>query len=178
MTGDKKPLSAIFFLILLSIITQGILPVSGAVYSINGSSIDAGMLYEVIGADPSLLSGDLPPGTVVFFWNTHCGGCHAAWEFLHEFLPLHREVELRDYNVYSSPVNRTVFDRYKERYNRSHLYVPSMMVGNLTLEGTQDITDHLGRLLELQQEKQKPKDIYSELLVLIQNLMSFDHSGR
>lgn len=178
MAGNKTKLSAIGILILLGIITQTILPVSGAVYSINGSSINSEMLYEVIKADPSLLSGDLPPGTVVFFWNTHCGGCHSAWEFLHEFLPLHPEIKLIDYNIYSSTVNRTVFDRYKEQFNKSHLYVPSMMVGNLTLEGTQDITDHLGRLLELQQEKQRPNDIFSDLLVLIQNLLSFDDSGR
>ena len=178
MAGNKTKLSAIGILILLGIITQTILPVSGAVYSINGSSINSEMLYEVIKADPSLLSGDLPPGTVVFFWNTHCGGCHSAWEFLHKFLPLHPEIKLIDYNIYRSPVNRTVFDRYKEQFNKSHLYVPSMMVGNLTLEGTQDITDHLGRLLELQQEKQRPKEIFSDLLVLIQNLLSFDDSGR
>lgn len=178
MAAYKSQLSVISILILLGIITQTILPVSGAIYSINGNTIDSEMLYEVIKADPSLLSGDLPPGTVVFFWNTHCGGCHAAWDLLDEFLPLHPEVELIDYNIYSSPVNRTVFDRYKERYNRSHLYVPAMMVGNLTLEGTQDITDHLGRLLVLQQEKQRPKEIFSALLVLIRNLLSFDDSGR
>ena len=177
MTRDKNPFSAIVFLILLGIITQGILPVSGAVYSINGSSIDSGMLYEVIRADPSLLSGDLTPGTVVFFWNTHCGGCHVAWEFLHEFLPENPELELLDYDLYNSPDNRTVFESYKEHYNRPHLYVPSMMVGNLTLEGSQDIREHLGRLLELQQEQKAPKNFFSDPFDLIRSLLPPGYSG-
>ncbi len=148
-------------------------PSLGALYGINGTEINSERLSDLIRSDPSLIGGELSPGTVVFFWNTHCGGCHMAWDFLHEFIPLHPEMKLIDYDLYNSTENRTIFDQYKATYSRDHLSVPSMMVGNITLEGTQDISNHLGEILELQQSIHTPQGWFSDLLKFFKNLNPF-----
>lgn len=147
----------------------GILPVSGAVYSINGSQIDSELLSEYVQSDPSLLIGDLPTGRVIFFWNTHCGACHMAWDFLDEFLPNHPEIEVLDYDLFNID-NRTLFENYKNKYHRSSLYIPSMIVGNLTFEGSQDIRNHLPEILELQQNYKTQKSFLSDILNFFKNL--------
>ncbi|NLV26440.1 MAG: hypothetical protein GXY48_04640 [Methanomicrobiales archaeon] len=143
-------LSRVILLIGFTLIT-GVSPAFAAVYSINGSEIDSPLLSDLIRSDPTLISGELPPGQVIFFWNTHCGACHMTWDFLDEFIPDHPEMKWSDYNLFNSTENRTIFEKYKEKYSRSHLSVPSMMIGNITLEGTQDIRNHLGEILNLQQ---------------------------
>jgi len=164
---------------LLSLVFLGLVlafciaPVSAAIFSINGSEIDSELLSDLIRSDSSLIGGDLPPGTVIFFWNTHCGGCHMAWDFLDEFIPEHPEMKLLDYDLYNSPENRTIFEQYKTTYHRTHLSVPSMMIGNLTLEGTQDISNHLGEILELQQNMHESQGFLSNFFALFRNLKLF-----
>ena len=160
-----------FFLVIVLAFSN--VPASAAIFSINGSEINPDSLSDLIREDSSLIGGDLSPGTVVFFWNTHCGGCHLAWDFLNEFIPEHPEMELRDYDLYDSPENRTIFEQYKATYHRSHLSVPSMMVGNITLEGTQDISNHLGEILELQQSMHESQGFFSGFFTLFCNLKLF-----
>ncbi|MCA1916404.1 hypothetical protein [Methanospirillum hungatei] len=145
-------------------------PSLGAIYAINGTEINSERLSDLIRSDPSLTGGELSPGTVVFFWNTHCGGCHMAWDFLHEFIPNHPEMKLLDYDLYNSTENRTIFDQYKATYNRDRLSVPSMMVGNITLEGTQDIRNHLGEILDLQQSIHPSHGWFTDLLKFFNDL--------
>ncbi|HOJ96149.1 MAG TPA: hypothetical protein PK024_04830 [Methanospirillum sp.] len=136
-------------------------PVCGAVFSINGSEIEPAAVSDVLMSDPSLLQGDLLPGQVILFWNTHCGACHMAWEFLDEYLPLHPEITLIDYDLYNSTENRTIFDEYKTKYNRDHLSVPSVIVGNITIEGSQDIRTFLPEIIQLQQKNSPSNGIMS-----------------
>jgi len=143
-------------------------PVYGAVFSHNGSEIDPDAVSDVLISDPSLLQGDLPPGQVILFWNTHCGACHMAWEFLDEYLPQHPEITLINYDLYNSTENRTLFDDYKTKYNRSHLSVPSMIVGNIMLEGSQDIRTFLPEIIEVQKNTSVSNGILPVILNFIQ----------
>ncbi|PWR69462.1 hypothetical protein ACKUB1_17220 [Methanospirillum stamsii] len=160
-------------ILIVVILVMGISPVSGAVYSINGSQMDSKLLSENIQSDPSLIAGDLPRGRVIFFWNTHCGACHLAWDFIDEFIPNHPEVEILNYDLYNSTDNRTLFENYKEKYHRNQLSIPSMIVGNITLEGTQDIRNHLPEILHLQQEVHSSQGIIVDLQKFINNLHLF-----
>ncbi len=163
-TDTSVSIGTVSSVLVLFIVVIATSPVSGAIYSINGSEISTFSLSELIQSDPSLIGGELSSGTVIFFWNTHCGGCHMTWDFLNEFIPEHPEMIFLDYDLYNSPENRTIFDHYKATYHRSHLSVPSMMVGNITLEGTQDISKHLGEILELQLSMQTGPGLFSDLL--------------
>ena len=93
-----------------------------------------------------------------------------TWDFLNEFIPEHPEMNFLDYDLYNSPENRTIFDQYKATYSRDHLSVPSMMVGNITLEGTQDISNHLGEILELQQSMHISQGWFPDLLKIFKML--------
>lgn len=143
-------------------------PVYGAVFSVNGSEIETGAVSDVLKSDPSLLQGDLPPGQIILFWNTHCGACHMAWEFFDEYLPQHPEITLIDYDLYNSTENRTIFDNYKIKYNRNHLSVPSVIIGNITLEGSQDIRTFLPEIIELQQNTSSSNGILPVILNFLQ----------
>jgi len=140
----KTGLVLIFLLFLIA-------PGTAEVYTINGTSISSDLLPFCIKQDPSLLSGILDPGEVIFFTNSHCEACIAAKEFFDEFSVLHPEMSLKTYDLFSSTENRTVFLTYKQLYHREHLSTPSVMVGNLTLEGSQDIRTHLEDILSKQQ---------------------------
>lgn len=163
MNTTNSALSLVF-IILIAIFFLGAFPVSAAVYSITGEEIKSGSLTEYIRSDPSLVRGDLEPGQVIFFWNTHCGACHMAWDFLGFFTVNHPEMELLEYDLHYGTMNRTIFEEYKKKYHRDHLSVPSMMVGNLTLEGTQDIRNNLGTILEYQENQNKSRGILSEII--------------
>jgi len=128
------------------------MPVQAAIYAANGSEIPSGNLSDILRSDPSLITGPLQPGEVIFFFNTHCGACHDAMAFLDEFAPAHPEMKLDRYDLFNSTENQTRFEDYKTEFNRNHLSVPSIIVGNMSIEGIQDIKDHLGEVLAAQKE--------------------------
>ncbi len=144
------------FLLLLCLFAY---PTAAEVYAANGSQIPSEKLPSLIREDPSLVSENLQPGEVVFFTNSHCGACREADEFFHDFSPIHPEMNLETYDLFNSTENRTTFTSYKQRFHRDHLSTPSIMVGNLTLEGSQDIRTHLGDILSVQQEH-KPSTVF------------------
>ena len=126
-------------------------PTLASVYGANGTEIPSGNLTSFVRADQSLVSGILQPGQVVFFTNTHCGACRTAKEYLDTFSPVHPEMTMETYDLFNSPENRSVFESYKESYHLKYLSTPAVMIGNLTLEGGQDIRSHLEEIFSLQQ---------------------------
>lgn len=153
---QRYHISAASILILLLLSTILISPAAASIYAANGTELNASQLTDLVRTDPSLVSGGLPSGLVVFFWNLHCGACHDTIEFLDAFAPEHPEMRLEMYDLFNSSENRTIYNSFKERYNRKFLSTPSIVVGNLTLEGTSDIKSHLGEMLALQQEYATP----------------------
>ena len=136
-------------------------PALASVYAANGTGIQSGNLSEFIREDPSLVTGILPSGTAVFFTNTYCGACRDAKEYLNTFAPLHPEISLKTYDLFNSSENRTIFEAYKEQYHRTYLSTPSIMIGNLTLEGGQDIRSHLEEIVSLQQDIHRQPGFFS-----------------
>ena len=129
-----------------------IFPVSAAVYAANGTEITSDFILIQMRGDPSLTSGILQPGEVIFFTNSHCGVCQDAKEFLDEFSLSHSKMTLETCDLFDNTENWEIFSAYKQRYHRDHLSTPSVMVGNLTLEGSNDIQNYLGEVLSLQQD--------------------------
>lgn len=153
-------ISALIFCLLLTSLTS---PVFAAVYSANGSELNADKLSDIVESDPTLIAGSLPPGQVIFFFNTHCGACHDAMAFLDGFAPNHTEMTLIRYDLFNSTENRTIFENYKKTYNRNYLSVPSVIIGNISIEGVQDISHHLEELLILQKKKSGSSDLFTDI---------------
>lgn len=124
-------------------------PVFGMIYGPDGAVLSEN-LTSLISSNPSLLSGNLPPGEVVFFTNSHCGACTNAKEFLDTYIQAHPEIALRTYDIFNNTENRSLFEEYKKKYNHKFLSTPSIMIGNITLEGSHDIKTHLGEVISLQ----------------------------
>ena len=127
-------------------------PTLAAMYTVNGSEINPNDISDLVRSAPTLISGSLPPGQVIFFYNTHCGACHEAMAFLDGFAPNHTEMTLTRCDLFNSTDNRTIFENYKKTYNRDYLSVPSLIIGNISIEGVQDISNHLEQLLVLQKK--------------------------
>lgn len=142
-------LEAGFVLLLLSLL---VISVPAAVYRANGTEIPSELLAGQIHADSSLVSGSLEPGEVIFFTNSRCEACHDTETFLDEFSSSHPSMNLKTYDLFSGTENRVIFTTFKDRYHRDHLSTPSVIAGNLVLEGGQDIRKHLGEILSQQQK--------------------------
>jgi hypothetical protein len=150
----KKEINPLLFvLILFTLLFVLTSPVSAAIYIANGTEIQGGDISSSIMADPSPVFGYIPAGQIIFFTNTRCIACLKTEEFLHEFSARHPEISLVTYDLFDSTENRTIFEDYKKKYHRNFLSTPSILVGNLTIEGSQDMRDHLDEILLIQTEE-------------------------
>ncbi len=138
-----------------------ITPALASVYGANGTEIQSDYLFNDIRDDESLLFGILNPGEIIFFTNSHCGACHETNQYVKSFDSDHPEFLIRTYDIFNSPDNRTIFETYKEKYHQKYLSTPSIMIGNLTLEGSQDIQRYLERIVSLQQNKTESTGLFS-----------------
>ncbi|MDX8551687.1 hypothetical protein KHC33_10715 [Methanospirillum sp. J.3.6.1-F.2.7.3] len=164
MFSHNNPRIALISVLIFSLLSLIVVsPSLGAMYAVNGSEISPDSLSDLIQSDPTLLSGSLPPSQVIFFFNTHCGACHDAMAFLDGFAPNHTEMTLLRYDLFNSTENRTIFESYKKTYNRNFLSVPSLIIGNVSVEGVQDISNHLEELLVLQKQHSGSSDLFSNI---------------
>ena len=158
----KKAMNPLYFILvfftLLFVLSS---TVSAAIYIANGTEIPEDDISSSIKAAPSPVFGYVPAGQIIFFTNIHCSACHMAEEFLHDFSARHPEISLVTYDLFDSPENRTIFENYKKKYHRTFLSTPSILVGNLTIEGTQDMRNHLDEILLIQNEKKEPGGLLS-----------------
>jgi hypothetical protein len=76
-------------------------------------------------------------------------------------------LELFRYDLAEGDTNRTTFEEYKRKFHLNHLSVPSVVVGNLTLEGAQDIRNNLEIILNFQKKQLPHGGIISYLLQLL-----------
>lgn len=146
----KRVLTVIGFF--LFFVSNMVVPGMAAVYSANGTQIPSDRVSVYLGEDSSLLSGNLPLNEVIFFTNSRCEACHEADEYLNKFSGLHPEMHIRTYDLFNDTTNRTIFLTYKQLYHREYLSTPSVMIGNLTLEGNKDIQNHIEEILTKQNE--------------------------
>ncbi len=137
--------------LLIVIIFIGLLPapVFGTIYGPDGAELSENLTSRITD-DPSLLSGNLPAGEVVFFTNSHCGACANAKEYLDTYILKNPEITLQTYDIFNNTENRAIFEEYKKKFNHKFLSTPSIMIGNITLEGSQDIRNHLEEVITLQ----------------------------
>jgi cytochrome c biogenesis protein CcdA len=151
MTTENKIREILIYSFLICIVSSGMIsPAIGAIFAADGTEISSANLSIRVNEEPSLLSGHLPHGKLVFFTNSHCSACEGAKEYLDTYIQDHPDFFLEIHDIFNSTENRTIFESYKAKYNRRFLSTPSLMIGNLTLEGTQDIRTHTSELMTLQ----------------------------
>lgn len=148
--SHQRNKALIFFLFLFALTS----PVSAAIYLANGTEIPADALSSSLTTNPSPDPGFVPVGTVVFFTNSHCSACRQAKGYLANFSARHPEISLITYDLFDSPDNWRIFEDYKQKYHRNFFSVPLILVGNLSIEGSQDIGDHLDEIVLIQSKNE------------------------
>lgn len=129
-----------------------VIPAAATIYAVNGTEIRSGDLTAIIQADPSLTEGGPGAGTVIFFTNTRCGSCRAVHGYLDELVAAHPGIHPEIHDLSSSTGELAIFEEYRQKYQVPYLSTPSVVVGDLALEGSQDIRGHLAEIITLQQE--------------------------
>lgn len=160
---------AVLFCLVFSLLA---VPAPASVYTADGTDISSEDLTGIIREDPTLTTGILGPGKIVFFTNSHCGACQGAKTYLDTFTQDHPDVLLGTYDLFGSTENRAIFEQYKEDYHQPFLATPSVMIGNLTLEGVHDIQTHLKTIVAIQEEMMNSG---SDMLPVTQEASSENH---
>ena len=127
-------------------------PVAASLYAADGAELKTEDFSNILLQSPSLALGNTETGKVVFFTNSHCGACRSTQEFIDAFIVTHPETILESYDLALGADSLQVYEQYKQLYHREYLSTPSVMIGNLTLEGSQDIRDHLEEIRSVQEE--------------------------
>jgi len=92
------------------------------------------------------------PVTIHFFWGEGCPHCARARQFFESILPQYPNVELKDYEVYNDPDNRTLFIDLCAKFGIQQLGVPTFFIGPYYMQGyiedyDQDIKDLIEKCL-------------------------------
>jgi cytochrome c biogenesis protein CcdA/glutaredoxin len=98
---------------------------------------------------PNITTGNAgSPETIFVFYNQHCGDCQRALTFLRDFSSRHPGVDIRYYDVFNSPENQTLFQRFNEQYNTTNSPVPAVFAGTKQLVGSESIERSLDGIVE------------------------------
>ena len=148
------PIRTVLISLLFCCLLSGILvsPVPGAVYAGDGTNLKEENISSYIQHDLSQITSGVPSGELIFFTNIHCEACHNADEYLRTISRDHPGITIVPYDLFNSTENQTVFKSYKNAHNIKFLSTPTIVIGNLTLEGNSDIEKNLGELLTLQKQ--------------------------
>jgi glutaredoxin len=80
------------------------------------------------------------PFPIQFFYNSHCGSCKEAEEYLNGFMMKYPDMEVSYHDLHNSPTNNTLFDQYKAQFsNNSDIHYPVVFIGNTVIVGSADI---------------------------------------
>ncbi|WP_373840133.1 cytochrome c biogenesis CcdA family protein [Methanospirillum sp.] len=141
-TTQKFLFAGIVALIFLSCLTG---PASGSVYLKNGTEINENAAYITILQDQNTTAETL---SIRFFYNTHCGACHYAMDYLDEYQSLNPGIIISYHDLFNSTDNRELFENNKAEYNRQYASVPVIFMGNAVLEGSNAIRTNFDPLVK------------------------------
>lgn len=136
---------------LIAVITSLILlvlflsPVNAAVYLKDGTQISEDNASEIILKDPNTTAENF---NITFFYDTHCGACEKAHEFLDQYRSANPGVEVQYHDIFNNTENRALFEEYKTSYHQEYTSVPVVFIGNAVLEGDQAIEKNFKQIAD------------------------------
>jgi len=78
------------------------------------------------------------PTVIYLFWGDGCPHCAREKAFLADYMALHPEVELRDYEVWKHPENVEIFETMAEHFGVISTLVPTTFIGDQAWVGFRD----------------------------------------
>jgi len=142
-----------YFLLLFLMCACASFPAAAEVISHNGMILDedASLIPLAFETDGGI-DGNY---SVYFFYNTHCGSCHTAIEYLNEYGSEIPDFSVHSYDLYENNEVRELYEGFKQEYNTPQLSYPVIFIGDVALEGYPSIERHFALLYE---ENQRQKD--------------------
>lgn len=130
---------------------------SATIFLQDGTEIPGEQFSEMI-ENSSIMYLYGTPSPFRFFYNTHCGSCHAALQYLEDFSQRNPKVRIGFYDLHNSTENSVLFDQYRGQFNRSHIHYPVIFAGPIGITGSDDIVTYTEPLSEwyLKNEKNDP----------------------
>lgn len=124
---------------------------SASVFLQDGTEIPGDQLLETMNNTTNLSSSPFP---IQFFYNTHCGSCQEAVEYLNGFTVKNPDITVSFHDLYNSSPNSTLFTEYKTKFNDNiNIHYPAVFIGDVVLVGSFDIASYTETLTKWYQEK-------------------------
>ncbi len=143
---------SVFSLLIVSILF--IQTGSASVFLQDGTEIPGDKLIATMNNTTNLSSSPFP---IQFFYNTHCGSCQEALEYLNGFSAKNPDMSVSFHDLYNSSTNSTLFTEYKTRFNDNiNIHYPAVFIGDVVLVGSFDIVSYTEILMEWYHQKANP----------------------
>lgn len=144
-------ISIICLIIILASIIQ---PGSAALFYQNGSDISGAHMIDFLNNISNTSDSPFP---IQFFYNTHCGSCKPAVNFMDNFTVNHPDVTVEYHDLYNNTESFALYEEAKKQYNKSNLYYPVIFAGDIGIMGSNDIESYTD-LLTLWYQKHTKTD--------------------
>ena len=105
---------------------------SATVFYQNGSEIPGDTVIETLANTNNISSTPFP---IQFFYNTQCGSCQGAIEYLKGFTANNSDIAVQSYDLQNSTTNMSLLDNYKVQFNSKNIHYPVIFVGNVAVVG-------------------------------------------
>jgi glutaredoxin len=140
---------------------------SATVFFQDGTNITGDKLIDTMNKSTNL---SLIPFPIQFFYNTHCGSCQEAVDYLNGFTSKYPGISVEYHDLYNSSLNNTMYDQYKTEFNNNtDIHYPVIFIGNVGIAGSQDIKLYTEPVSVWYQNNRK-SEMGTGLLSWIQNL--------
>ncbi|HWQ67499.1 MAG TPA: hypothetical protein VN372_11610 [Methanospirillum sp.] len=146
--------SSVCRLILLSLVIIQI--GSATVFFQDGTDISGDTLIETMANTSNVSTTPFP---IQFFYNNQCGSCQSALDYMKEFTRKNPDVVIQYHDLFNSTTNSSLYNQYKDQFNRKDIHYPVVFVGDIAIMGSADIAKYLDPLTVWYQKNQKKDPI-------------------
>jgi cytochrome c biogenesis protein CcdA/arsenate reductase-like glutaredoxin family protein len=87
------------------------------------------------------------PGTIHFFYNPTCESCEKVLPIIEQYAVSHPEIRI-EFDDLSNKTNIERFSLFRDRYPGELFYVPVVFMGDMFLEGEENITNNFNSTVE------------------------------
>nr|WP_319537459.1 hypothetical protein [uncultured Methanospirillum sp.] len=133
-SSHLSPGKTVFGLLILCLCM--IQPGSATIFSQDGSEIAGAHLIETMNNATNVSTTPFP---IQFFYNTHCGSCQAAIQYLDTFSANHTDIGVEHHDLFNNTESFALYEGYKKRFNRTDIHYPIIFMGNVAIMESGDI---------------------------------------
>jgi glutaredoxin len=152
LQNDKQSLLKLKIFLLMVMGIAIIQVSSAAVFYQDGTEISGDKIIEHLNNVSNVSSNPFP---VVFFFNTYCGSCQGAIEYLNEFRNQSSKIPIEYHDLDSNQTNSDLLNQYKNKFNTQEIHYPVIFIGNIAICGSDDIKAYAEPVISWYQKKVK-----------------------